>query len=369
MNFTFNTKLKSYLILMLVWILAFYFWELIQFPAKGIPEDYKQFLDNKAPIDFTIVIGGIFMGLNFIGINTFMYKKKAYFNKMSYGKLILLYSLIHFISYFIITLLVTLILIYIAFKNNAGNVFDNLEDFFLPNDLLRIVLYTYVVSISIYFMQIINQKFGPGVLRDLVLGKYRKPKERKLIFLFMDLKSSTTYAEKLGHIKYSQLIQDCFSDLSKVIPANQAQVYQYVGDEVVLQWPYDTGISNANCVNLFFQFKEILLARSSYYMANYNCIPEFKAGLNGGYIMTAEVGVIKRSIAYHGDVINTASRIQHQCNTLMQEILISSTVIRDLPDLESLEYPFINYCKLKGKDQKVSLFGVQKTVNNQLKKC
>jgi len=34
--------------------------------------------------------------------------------------------------------------------------------------------------------------------------------------------------------------------------------------------------------------------------------------------VVAEVGEIKTEIAYHGDTINTAARIQEQCNVLKQ---------------------------------------------------
>ena len=60
----------------------------------------------------------------------------------------------------------------------------------------------------------------------------------------MDLKSSTTYAEKLGHIKYSQLLQDFFSDLTDVVSQFNVQVYQYVGDEAVISWDKEEGAEN-----------------------------------------------------------------------------------------------------------------------------
>ena len=66
--------------------------------------------------------------------------------------------------------------------------------------------------------------------------------------MFLDLKSSTTHAEQLGHIKYSQLIQDCFYELTEVVTRREAQIYQYVGDEIVLTWPYEKGIKNKSSV-------------------------------------------------------------------------------------------------------------------------
>ena len=44
----------------------------------------------------------------------------------------------------------------------------------------------------------VNDKYGPGVFRDFLLGKYFHPKREERIFMFMDLRSSTTIAEKLG---------------------------------------------------------------------------------------------------------------------------------------------------------------------------
>jgi adenylate cyclase len=43
--------------------------------------------------------------------------------------------------------------------------------------------------------------------------------------MFLDLKGSTTHAERLGHVQFSELIQDCFIDLTVVID-HQALVYQ-----------------------------------------------------------------------------------------------------------------------------------------------
>ena len=53
--------------------------------------------------------------------------------------------------------------------------------------------------------------------------------EEKRIFMFLDLRSSTFIAEKLGHKLYSEFIQDCFLDL-EVVRRHKAEIYQYVGD-------------------------------------------------------------------------------------------------------------------------------------------
>ena len=51
--------------------------------------------------------------------------------------------------------------------------------------------------------------------------------------------------------------------------------------------------------------------------------PEFKAGLSEGKITVTEVGDIKREIAYHGEVLHTAARLEKMCNNLNQKLLVT----------------------------------------------
>jgi adenylate cyclase len=74
----------------------------------------------------------------------------------------------------------------------------------------------------------------------------------------MDLKDSTPIAEKIGHIKYSQLLQDCYFDLTEVVLKYDAQIYQYVGDEVVLTWKTNEDLQNNNCLNIFFAYDKVI---------------------------------------------------------------------------------------------------------------
>jgi len=75
------------------------------------------------------------------------------------------------------------------------------------------LLYWCISTMIALFILQVSDKFGQGVLMKFLVGLYHKPKEEIRIFMFPDLTSSTTLAEKLGHIKYSQLIQDCFLTL------------------------------------------------------------------------------------------------------------------------------------------------------------
>lgn len=227
--------------------------------------------------------------------------------------------------------------------------------------VLIMVYWSIAVMTGLFLLQIDN-KFGQGVLINYLLGKYHQPKEEIRIFMFLDLKSSTAYAEENGHLKYSRLIQDCFYDLTDVVIKRRASVYQYVGDEVVLTWDLKNGIKDNNCLNAFFDFDKVLKNKSKYYEKNYRTVPEFKAGLHYGEAIITELGGAKKEIAYHGDTVNTTSRIQASCNELNKCLLVSADLLSILHDKELDEKYIIEskgIARLKGKKHVIGLFSVE----------
>lgn len=227
--------------------------------------------------------------------------------------------------------------------------------------VMTMLYWGFVVMNALFILQV-NDKFGQGVLLNFLLGKYHQPKEEVRIFMFMDLKSSTTYAEKLGHIKYSQLIQDCFYDLTEIVLKHRAQIYQYVGDEVILTWDINKGLSKNHCINVFYDYDQFIKGKSDYYKERYGVIPEFKAGLNLGYVTAAEVGELKKELAYHGDAINTASRIQDKCNEFQSRLLVPEKLINKLEDHKEYNFELIGNILLKGKKETVDIYKVKHAI-------
>jgi adenylate cyclase len=175
--------------------------------------------------------------------------------------------------------------------------------------------------------------------------------------MFLDLKDSTSHAERLGHVKFGELIQDCFSDLT-IIENRQAEVYQYVGDEAIIYWEVDRGLLNLNCIMAYFDYIEQLNYRKSYYLSKYGLTPEFKAGLNLGQVTVTEVGDIKRDLAFLGDTMNTAARIQALCNKYHENILISEVLNQQLPESSAVQTSLIDHLALKGKQESIGIFSV-----------
>lgn len=204
----------------------------------------------------------------------------------------------------------------------------------------------------------LRTKIGPADFGNLLIGRYRKPVEELRAFMFLDLRSSTAIAERLGHSLYSRLIQDCFRDLTATLLATRAEVYQYVGDEAVLSWPVEVAVADANCLRAYFQFAELLRSRSAYYEAEYGLVPVFKAGINLGRVTVVEVGVLKRAIVYHSDVLNTAARVQALCNEHNKTLLVTD-VVKDRLSASPYRFMSIGDILLRGKTQPVGVFSVE----------
>jgi adenylate cyclase len=208
----------------------------------------------------------------------------------------------------------------------------------------------------------VNLFLGTNNFWKLLRGRFYTPREEERIFMFLDLQSSTKHAENLGHIEYSKMIQDCFNDLGIAIE-NEAEIYQYVGDEAILTWELKDGLNHQNCLHAYFNFKQRIDKRKQYYLKNYNCSPHFKAGMNAGIVTVAEVGKFKKEIAYHGDTINTAARIQGKCNELKQDFLISESLKNKL-STSGFIFDGLGSIELTGRERNILLYAVHQTLQS-----
>jgi len=163
-----------------------------------------------------------------------------------------------------------------------------------------------IILLSLFYTEV-SENLGQEVLNNFFTGKYHKPIQEERIFMFLDMKSSTTIAEKLGHVKYFEMLKEYYSDLSEPIIQYHGEIYQYVGDEIIVSWKPKRGLLNNNCLKCFFAMKETIKNQSKKYHEKFGLLPTFKAGFHLGKVTTGEIGVIKKDIIFTGDVLNTTA--------------------------------------------------------------
>lgn len=128
---------------------------------------------------------------------------------------------------------------------------------------------------------------------------------------------------------------------------------------MVITWEAKKDRNYKAVVDFFYLYEEALNKRKDYFEEEYGLMPVFTAAINVGKVMAAEVGEIKRELAYHGDVLNTAARIQKQCKTYKKQILVTNKFSESLQEHTS-EYQtkYVDTVKFHGKDNMVKLYEV-----------
>ena len=216
-----------------------------------------------------------------------------------------------------------------------------------------------LVSFLINFVRQLNRMLGPGTLVNLLLGRYHRPVAEDRIFMFLDLNDSTAIAATLGPVRFNDFKNDFFHDIAEPVLETRGQIYQYVGDEAVVTWTTDRGLRQGNCLRCVFLVGERIHERKDRYLRRYGIVPEFKAGLHGGPVVTAEIGDIKKDIVYSGDTVNTAARVEAQCRPLDRRVLVSEALLSLCRVPEELEVEDMGQRELRGKAEAVRLFSVR----------
>ncbi|WP_321286229.1 adenylate/guanylate cyclase domain-containing protein [uncultured Sunxiuqinia sp.] len=274
---------------------------------------------------------------------------------------------------FFVSVLLIVVFLIISIYHYHNKIFSNISEFF---DLVkwfffnRTALYLFLVGIfissNINFFKAIRQKVGFEKFYPIISGYYRSPKEENRIFIFIDLISSTRYAELLGHEKYSSFLQECFKYLGILEIKYRAMLYQFVGDEVVLSWPAEDERNFRRAVKFYYEYVAILNSHVDSFLEKFGIRPEFTASINSGKIMVSEVGTIKSEIAFHGDVLNTAARIQKQCKSFKRPLLVTGRFARNFePVSEGFQLEWLSDDPLIGKSKRVAIYAVALSGENK----
>ena len=321
------------------------------YPSTGNPYNFCRTIIITSA---TALLGGILIGSIEIVLLHKLFVQKSLAKKIVYKML----------TYLVVIVLFLLVntLIYSSSELKTGifsePVWNNTWLFFSSYSFWGVEFYVAaVIGVSLFYTEV-SDNLGQGVLNNFFTGKYHSPKEEERIYMFLDMKSSTTIAEDLGHVKYFNILREYYSDLSDPIIEYSGEIYQYVGDEIVVSWKLKRGLQNNNCIQCFFSIKAVLKKQSRKYNEKFGLLPEFKAGFHIGKVTTGEIGVIKKDIIFTGDVLNTTARIQGLCNTYKVDILISGDLIKELDLRSQFQIIALGETELRGKDEKIELFTI-----------
>ncbi len=345
-------------------IIWFFFGMLYVLIEKGILADLTIYPSTNTNYSFknSIMITSIssFLTGMLIGALEICYLYRL-FNRFSFGVKMALKTIIYMVFIILFLLILSLISNSVTSKLSLTDplVIQAVEYFVRDFAFWSVALYIgSMIIISLFVLEVSNN-LGSGVLGDFLTGKYHKPIQEARIFMFLDMKSSTTIAENLGHVKYFKLLNAYYAAMGSAIVDSLGEIYQYVGDEIVVSWPLQKGLKNYNCICCFFRIKEQFKKRAKKFERDFGIVPTFKAGFHYGTVTTGEIGEVKKEILFTGDVLNTTARIQSLCNEFNAELLISGKLLSKLELPNTFNTTNLGEKELRGKGIKVLIHSIE----------
>ena len=307
-----------------------------------------------------------FFSLAFAIIGTIVVSAEAFFLKDAFRKMpIWLSTILRMTLTFLLFLLVSILILlaYWLFRYDGELNFIQFEKDFVqvviltPSFLMGMIDLGILSFISILVLEI-SDKYGPGGLRNLIRGRYHKPRKENRIFLFLDINDSTTIAEKIGHEKYFNMLHDFFADITEPIIANWGHIYQYVGDEVVICWK-NSPKNKRRCLKFIRDALKAIKRKENYYMKEYGVVPSFKAGVHAGDVTAGYIGIIKKELVFSGDTLNTTARIRSKCHELKHSFILSVDFLHDFEVPASYRVNEIGEMEFKGRKEKSRVYSLE----------
>ena len=226
------------------------------------------------------------------------------------------------------------------------------------------VVFSLVLSLGFNLLIGVNDLLGQGVLFNFVAGRYRRPRVEDRVLLFIDMESSTVIAERLGEAGFLDFLNRFVADVSESIVAQRGAIHKYVGDEIIVTWPLAAGLRDGHCVHACFGALEQLDERAKAHIRDFGLRANFRAALHCGPVAIGELGTIKMEIAFLGDTMNTASRLQQACRDTGQRVLASAALVNRLAALPpGIAKRSIGRLRLRGKENEIELYALTAAVS------
>ena len=223
--------------------------------------------------------------------------------------------------------------------------------------------FSLVVTLSFVVAMQIAQLLGFRTARDLFLGRYRQPRRERRFFLFVDVAGSTGIAERLGPLDAHRFLAAVFAAVAEPVAACRGEISQYVGDEVVITWNEAAGSIESRPLRCFFEIEKALAKQKAEFVKAFSTEPRLRAALHFGEVIAGEVGIWRRAIVYHGDVMNTASRLENATREVGARFIASQEALQALGQPEAISK--VAACRdlgalpLRGRKDPIRAYGIE----------
>ena len=222
------------------------------------------------------------------------------------------------------------------------------------------IAFSFAAAFAVLFVLQISRLVGGRTLSNIVRGRYHHPRVEERFFLFIDVAGSTGIAERLGPAAVHRFLNRIFVIAGEPIDDHSGEIYQYVGDEIVVTWTVAAGRRDARALGCFFAIECALERAASRFVADFGVRPGLRAALHAGPVIAGEVGDSKREIVFHGDTMNAASRIEQLTRELHRRFIVSADALERVAQRDGYQIEDLGAQALRGRAAPMRVFAVER---------
>lgn len=215
-----------------------------------------------------------------------------------------------------------------------------------------------VSLLAVMILRVISFVGGKNIF-SLLVGKYHRPTWERKIFLFLDINGSTKIVESLGPEKTNRLFGKFMFDASKPIADHDGEIYRYQGDGFIAIWDWKAGEKPTGVLKAVDDLYATVERERPAYERNFGICPDFRIGIHGGDVIVCEEGDIRRNIAFYGDAINIAARMESKAKEVGMDCILTSDIAALFDDPEG-RLVDLGSENVRGIDRDIAIYGLER---------
>ena len=108
-----------------------------------------------------------------------------------------------------------------------------------------------------------------------------------------------------------------------------------------------------------FAIEAALAAQARAFESEFGTVPKIRAALHAGEVVTGEIGGSRRAFVFHGDVMNSTSRIENATPTLGRNFLVSEVALARMDGAGRYAPEDLGPLQLRGRAAAIRVFAVR----------
>ncbi|MBV6493406.1 MAG: Na(+)-translocating NADH-quinone reductase subunit F [Turneriella sp.] len=189
--------------------------------------------------------------------------------------------------------------------------------------------------------------------------------EKQVVVFFSDLKGFTSFSEHKLPYDIVFVLNQYFRSMGKIIEEHGGFIDKFIGDGIMAVFGLTSDIHSAaqNALKASFKMQAKLQEINNFLIEEVTNPLQVRIGLHAGTAIVGEMGYgTAMQITAIGDVVNTASRMEH-ANKKTGTWLLFSENVATLAGASTDAIKFRARVQLRGKSDTLQVFGIPRDVN------